>query len=95
MRRLTHNGALCPLCYNAPVGTTIRNLDERAYRALKARAALCGKTIGELVNTAIQAYLGRPGAPARPASLRELRPEPYPEGCETLSEDIDRVVYGI
>jgi hypothetical protein len=76
------------------VDTTIRNLDERAYRALKAQAALSGKTIGQLVNDAIHAYLGRPGAPTRPRSLRQLHPEPYPEGNETLSEDIDRVVYG-
>jgi len=75
--------------------TTIRNLDERAYRLLKARAALCGKTIGELVNEAILAYVGRPLRPAKPASLRALRPEPYPPGNETLSEDIDRVVYGL
>jgi len=75
--------------------TTIRNLDQVAYRALKARAALCGKTIGELVNEAILAYMGRPLGPARLASLRAFRPEPYPPGNETLSEDIDRVVYGL
>ena len=40
--------------------TTIRNLDEAAYRELKARAALEGKTIGEAVNEAIRAYLAHP-----------------------------------
>jgi len=75
--------------------TTIRKLDEGAYRALKARAALSGKTIGELMNEAIRAYLGRPDPALKTASLASLRPEPYPEGNERLSSEIDRVVYGV
>ena len=74
--------------------TTIRNLDERAYRSLKARAALLGKSIGEAVNDAIRAYLARPDLLPRQGSLRDLKPEPYPKGCERLSEEIDTVVYG-
>ncbi len=75
--------------------TTIRNLDETAYRALKARAALTGRTIGEELNEAIRVYLNRPGPPTRPVSLRALVPEPYPDGNERLSEEIDQVVYGV
>ena len=74
--------------------TTIRNLDEEAYRALKARAALNGKTIGEVLNEAIRSYLGRPGAFPKRGSLRALAPERYPKGNERLSEDIDSIVYG-
>ena len=74
--------------------TTIRNLDARAYRALKARAALSGKTVGEAVNEAIRAYLARPGALSKTGSLRDLAAGPYPEGNETLSRDIDAIVYG-
>ena len=74
--------------------TTIRNLDGRIYRSLKARAALLGKTMGEAVNDAIRAYLARPDLLARTGSLRDLVPEPYPEGSEHLSEDIDAVAYG-
>lgn len=81
------------MCYMSLMDTTIRNLDEFAYRALKARAALTGKTVGETVNEAIRAYLGRP-VPTRAASLRDLRPEAYPEGSERLSEEIDAIVYG-
>ena len=40
--------------------TTIRNLDDSAYRALKARAALEQRSIGELVSDAIRQYLVRP-----------------------------------
>jgi plasmid stability protein len=74
--------------------TTIRNLDEKAYRALKAQAATVGKTVGEAVNEAIRAYLARPGKQLRNGSLRDLKPEAYPAGNETLSDSIDDVVYG-
>lgn len=83
------------LCYNAHMDTTIRNLDPRVYRALKARAALLGKTVGETVNEAIRAYLARPESHPRRGSLRDLVPFPFPEGSERLSEEIDDVVYGV
>lgn len=73
---------------------TIRNLDKNAYRALKARAALAGKTMGEAVSEAIRVYLARPDVLPKHASLRDLTPQPYPEGTERLSEQIDAVVYG-
>ena len=74
--------------------TTVRNLDEQAYRALRARAVLEGRTVGELISEAIRSYLGRGAVTQRTASLRALRPEPYPEGNEGLSSEIDAVVYG-
>jgi len=76
------------------VDTTIRNLDPVAYRALKARAALTGKTVGEAVNEAIRAYLARPDTLPKTGSLRDLAAEAYPEGSERLSEEIDAIVYG-
>lgn len=75
--------------------TTIRNLDEATYRALKARAALSGKTIGELMNEAIRVYLARPDPHSRIMSLSDILPEPYPKGTERLSEEIDRIVYAV
>jgi plasmid stability protein len=74
--------------------TTIRNLDETGYRALKARAALSGRTIGEVINEAICAYLRRPDASLRPGSLRDLKPQAYPIDTSRLSEEIDHEVYG-
>lgn len=74
--------------------TTIRNLDEDAYRQLKARAALTGRTIGETVNEAIRTYLATPGPYPKAGSLRDLRPLTYPPGNERLSDEIDAVVYG-
>lgn len=75
--------------------TTIRNLDDAAYRQLKARAALSGRTIGELVNDAIRAYLARPQPTLGERSLADLVPEDYGEGGERLSEEVDAVVYGV
>ena len=75
--------------------TTIRNLDERLYRELKARAARAGKTMGAVVNEAMSAYLARPTDLPKRGSLRDLRPEDYPEGNERLSEEIDTIVYGV
>jgi hypothetical protein len=75
--------------------TTIRNLDEVAYRELKARAALEGKNIGDVVNEAIRGYLAIPSRQGRKRSLRDWRPELYPPGNERLSEEIDEIVYGV
>ena len=74
--------------------TTIRNLDARIYRKLKAHAALSGKTVGEAVNDALRSYLARPDSLPRAGSLRDITPEPYPKGNERLSSEIDLVVYG-
>ena len=69
--------------------TTVR-LDEQAYTALRARAAREGCTVDELINEAIRSYLGRSAVKRGTASLRALRPEPYPEGNERLSSEIGR-----
>jgi hypothetical protein len=75
--------------------TTIRNLDKSAYRELRARAALSGKTIGELMTEAIRCYLARPGALTKRGSLGDLTPEAYPKGNERFSEKVDAIVYGV
>jgi D-sedoheptulose 7-phosphate isomerase len=68
--------------------TTVRNLDDQAYRALRARAVLEGRTVGDLINEAIRAYLVTTVRPAA-STLRAPEPEPYPEGNERLSREID------
>ena len=75
--------------------TTVRNLDEQAYRALRARAVLEGRTVGELISEAIRGYLIRASGFSKRGSLRALTPEPFPEGNERLSSEVDSVVYGI
>lgn len=73
--------------------TTIRNLDGALYRAVKARAALQGRTLGDVVNDALRSYLARE-LPEKRGSLADLKPERYPRGNERLSRRIDAVVYG-
>jgi plasmid stability protein len=73
--------------------TTIRNLDEQVYRALRARAVIQGRNVGDLLNEAMRAYLARSAGQGR-STLRALRPEPFPEGNERLSQEIDAIVYG-
>ena len=79
---------------NAHMNTTIRNLDPRACRALKAQASFEGRTIGDAVNEAIRAYVAWLGRREKSGSLRSLRPQEFPPGNERLSEAIDTVVYG-
>ncbi|HUP21036.1 MAG TPA: hypothetical protein VM778_13950 [Gemmatimonadota bacterium] len=74
--------------------TTIRNLDEDAYRQLKARAALEGKTIGQTVNEAIRAFVATRPPTARSYDWKDLEPLQFPPGNERLSEEIDAIVYG-
>ena len=83
-----------PMCYNAHMDTTIRNLDRDAYRALKGQAALEGTTIGDLVNRAIRSYLAQCQTAPKTTSIQLLKPAAYPPGNDRLSEEIDTVVYG-
>lgn len=69
--------------------TTIRNLDDAAYRALKARAALEGRPIGELVSDAIRSYLLRPEPEEKTLSILDWKPRDFGPGSENLSEQLN------
>ncbi len=73
----------------------ILNLDDQAYQELVQRAALEGRDVGQLLNEAMKTYLALPRNLPRESTLRNLKPEPFPEGNERLSEEIDLIVYGI
>jgi plasmid stability protein len=83
---------MCYMWYR--MDTTVRNLDPNAYRALRARAVMEGRTIGEMISEAIRAYLARGEEKRGGGTLRALRPEPFPAGNEGLSLEIDGIVYG-
>lgn len=67
-------------------------LDDQAYRTLRARAALEGRTVGDLINEAIRAYLRRLVPGQQTATLRDLKPERFPKGNQKLSREIDCAV---
>ena len=85
------------MSYNDDMNVTIRNIDGKLYKALKARAAVEGRTIGEVLGDAIKEYLflrkvrGRRGRGVR---LADLKPVDYGPGNERLSEEIDEILYG-
>jgi plasmid stability protein len=74
--------------------TTLKNLDDQAFEAIRSRAAAEGRPVEDLVDDALRLYIRRLMPRARTRSLEELRPERYPEGNENLSKEIDEVVYG-
>jgi plasmid stability protein len=73
---------------------TIHNLDEHAYNALRRRALLQGRTVEDLLNEAMRAYLSRVAVQQGSSTLRLLEPEMFPEGNQRLSQEIDSIVYG-
>ena len=75
--------------------TTVRNLDDDAYRLLKARAAVEGRNVGEVLSDAIREYVANDAPGTKRGSLADVAPIGYPKGNERLSEDIDAVVYGV
>ena len=53
-----------------------------------------GRNIGDLLSEAMLAYLARVSVSRGRSTLRALAPEPFPDGNEGLSREIDAIVYG-
>lgn len=83
------------MTYAQVVDTTIRNLDPSTYRALKARAVLSGRTVGDVMNEAMRVWLGQTAPPPKTASFFDSPPVDLGAGTETLSEEVDDVAYGL
>ena len=73
--------------------TTIRNLDEEAYRALRNRAVTEGRDVGTLLNEAMSTYLARVFVERSESMLPAPTPKIFSEGDERLSRQIDAIVY--
>lgn len=71
---------------------TVRNVDDEAYRRLKAQAALEDRTVGEVLTEAIEAYLEE-GSAEGTGSLADLQPADWGPGTERLSEEHDEALY--
>lgn len=75
--------------------TTIRNLDARLYRAMLARAKAQKRTVGSLANDAFRAFLSHPRPARSPRhSFLDFKPVDFGPGTESLSEQIDEILYG-
>ncbi len=72
---------------------TIRNLDEEAYRRLKARAALEGIAIGAAITQAIEFWLKDKKAERGGVSLMDMKPEPFGKKNSRLSEEMDEILH--
>lgn len=71
----------------------IRNLDDSTFRAIRARAALEGRSVGELATEALRAYLARTAATE---NMSRLLDEPEEGACakpERTGPPVDEVVY--
>lgn len=74
--------------------TTIRNLDARTYRKFKARAVAEGKTVGALLNEAMEGYLALPHFEKKHGSIFDLPAFDPGPGTGQKSEQIDDILYG-
>ena len=74
---------------------TVSSLDEQAYRALRGPRGSGGRTVGELISEAIRGYLGCGAVKRAGGEPANAAPEPFREGNERLSSEIDAIVYGV
>ena len=76
----------------------IQDLDDSTFRAIRARAALEGRSIGEVVTEALRAYLARTAVAER-GSLNELDDssklldEPTQAERERVGTPVDEIVH--
>src|ERR1035438_10052214 len=57
--------------------------------AISTRVVMQGRNIGDLLSEAMLAYLARVSVSRGRSTLRALAPEPFPDGNEGLSREID------
>jgi plasmid stability protein len=71
--------------------TLIRNIDAPTYRAARARAALEGRSVGDLVTEALRDYLARNAVEENPAELLDQPVAPSDE--ERPGTPVDEIVF--
>jgi hypothetical protein len=75
--------------------TTIRNIDEEAYRRLRTWAAHEGISIGEALSQLVLRHVELPTRARRKVSFWDLKPWDWGPGTERTSEEVDEIVYGV
>ncbi len=76
----------------------IQDLDDSTFRAIRARAALEGRSIGEVATEALRAYLTRTGAAedrvvSEAGNSSKLLDEPTQEERERVGTAVDEIVH--
>lgn len=75
--------------------TTIRNIDEEAYRRLRTWAAHEGVSIGEALSQLVFQHVELPTKKRRKVSFWDYKPTGWGPGTERTSEEVDEIVYGV
>lgn len=73
--------------------TTIRNIDEDAYRRLRLYATHYGLSVGEAFNRIMHDHVVLPNPERRKVSFWDLKPWDWGPGAENASERVDEIVY--
>lgn len=76
---------------SSKMDTLIRNIDASTYRAARARAALEGRSVGDLVTAALREYLARTAVEENPSALLD-QPDGPPDG-DRPGTPVDEVVF--
>ena len=73
---------------------TIRNLNKEAYLAIRAKAVLKGKNVGELISEAIEKFLALPEFNKSDFSFQSLSKYKLGKKNNKLSSEVDNILYG-
>ena len=73
---------------------TIRNINDSAYRKLKAKAAVENISVGAAVTQAIEVWLSKSKSKKGKVSILDIKPVPMGNKNKYLSEEIDKILYG-
>lgn len=75
------------------MNVTIKNMNRKLYQEFKAEAARRGLEVGEALTLAIQEFM-KSERTSKNLSILEFEPFDWGEGTETVSEDVDAILYG-
>lgn len=75
------------------MNVTIKNINRKLYQEFKAEAARRGLEVGEALTLAIQEFM-KSERTNKNLSILEFEPFDWGEGTETVSEDVDAILYG-
>jgi len=74
---------------------TIRNISRKVYQEFKAEAARRNLKIGEALTLAMQEFIKNEKKKGSNLSILDFEPFDWGEGTETVSEDVDTILYGV